>query len=79
MGGLEKAAELEVSAKTQLAEIASKTADLQQHVDESKNREAQLRAQNKVHRTLRNVLKQHSYRFRPYAKSFGRCNLPLPC
>ncbi|EIW64404.1 uncharacterized protein TRAVEDRAFT_111828 [Trametes versicolor FP-101664 SS1] len=54
-GELEKAAELEVSAKTQLAEIASKTADLQQHVDESKNREAQLRAQNK---TLREELRK---------------------
>ncbi|CDO76644.1 hypothetical protein BN946_scf184868.g58 [Trametes cinnabarina] len=52
---LEKAAEVEVAAKAQLAEISSKAADLQQYIDESKNREAQLRVQNK---TLREELRK---------------------
>ncbi|KAI0660441.1 hypothetical protein C8Q70DRAFT_913478 [Cubamyces menziesii] len=53
---LVKAAEVEVSAATaHLAEISSKAADLQQYVDESKNREAQLRTQNK---TLREELRK---------------------
>ena len=37
-------------AKNQLAELSAKAADLQQLVDESKGREAQLRTQNKVWR-----------------------------
>ncbi|KAI0639767.1 hypothetical protein C8Q77DRAFT_1045716 [Trametes polyzona] len=52
---LEKAVEVEVSAKAQLAEANAKTVELQQHVDESKNREAQLRTQNK---TLREELRK---------------------
>ena len=39
---------LKVTAKNQLAELSAKTADLQQLADESKNREAQLRSQNKA-------------------------------
>ncbi|KAH9898037.1 hypothetical protein C8Q73DRAFT_640392 [Cubamyces lactineus] len=52
---LVKAAEVEAAAKAHLAEISSKAADLQQYVDESKNREAQLRTQNK---TLREELRK---------------------
>ncbi|KAI0673501.1 hypothetical protein C8Q78DRAFT_967782 [Trametes maxima] len=52
---LEKTAEVELAAKAQLAEVSSKAADLQQYVDESKNREAQLRTQNK---TLREELRK---------------------
>ncbi|KAI0721269.1 hypothetical protein C8T65DRAFT_825844 [Cerioporus squamosus] len=52
---LEKSAEVETVAKNQLAELSAKTADLQQFADESKGREAQLRAQNK---TLREELRK---------------------
>ncbi|KAI0375368.1 hypothetical protein BV20DRAFT_1032611 [Pilatotrama ljubarskyi] len=52
---LEKAAEVEVAAKAQLADISSKAADLQHLIDEGKNREAQLRSQNK---TLRDELRK---------------------
>ncbi|RPD82011.1 hypothetical protein L226DRAFT_475472 [Lentinus tigrinus ALCF2SS1-7] len=52
---LEKTAEVEIVAKNQLAELSAKTADLQQFVDESKSREAQLRVQNK---TLREELRK---------------------
>ncbi|PIL31602.1 hypothetical protein GSI_06304 [Ganoderma sinense ZZ0214-1] len=45
---LEKAAEVEATVKDQLAEISAKTGDLQQFVDEGKNRETQLRNQNKA-------------------------------
>ncbi|TBU34549.1 peroxisomal membrane anchor protein conserved region-domain-containing protein [Dichomitus squalens] len=52
---LQKAAEVEATAKDQLAELSAKTANLQQFADESKNREAQLRSQNK---TLREELRK---------------------
>ncbi|KAI0361217.1 hypothetical protein OH77DRAFT_1391788 [Trametes cingulata] len=52
---LEKASEVEVAAKAQLADISTKAADLQQLIDEGKNREAQLRSQNK---TLRDELRK---------------------
>ncbi|KAI1793914.1 peroxisomal membrane anchor protein conserved region-domain-containing protein [Ganoderma leucocontextum] len=52
---LEKSAEVEATVKDQLAGLSAKAGDLQQIVDESKNRETQLRTQNK---TLREELRK---------------------
>lgn len=58
-----------------------KAGDLQQFVDEGKNREAQLRNQNKASR-FRALLWWHIYvesNFRHCARSFVKCNHPWHC
>ncbi|KAI0800904.1 hypothetical protein C8Q74DRAFT_1454470 [Fomes fomentarius] len=54
-GQLDKTVEVETVATTQLAELSTKTADIQQAVEDAKSREAQLRTQNK---TLRDELRK---------------------
>ncbi|KAH9950472.1 hypothetical protein B0H21DRAFT_868888 [Amylocystis lapponica] len=44
----EKVTEIESAAQTQLSELSAKAAALQQHVEDGKSREAQLRVHNKV-------------------------------